>query len=81
MIGEETIRKISAALSANRDVVLTAPPGSGKTTRVPPALLGDGWLAGKKIVMLEPRRIAARACAEFIAHSIGESDFGVCCFI
>ena len=76
MIGEETIRKISAALSANRDVVLTAPPGSGKTTRVPPALLGEPWLAGKKIVMLEPRRIAARACAEFIARSLGESVGG-----
>ena len=76
MIGEETIRKVSAALSANRDVVLTAPPGSGKTTRVPPALLGETWLAGKKIVMLEPRRIAARACAEFIARSLGEGVGG-----
>ena len=76
MIGEETIREISAALSANRDVVLTAPPGSGKTTRVPPALIDEPWLAGKKIVMLEPRRIAARACAEFIARSIGEGVGG-----
>ena len=76
MIGEATISEISAALSANRDVILTAPPGSGKTTRVPPALLGEPWLAGKKIVMLEPRRIAARACAEFIARSIGEGVGG-----
>ena len=76
MIGEATIREVAAALSANRDAVLTAPPGSGKTTRVPPALLDEPWLAGKKIVMLEPRRIAARACAEFIARSLGESVGG-----
>ena len=76
MIGEKTIREVAAALSANRDVVLTSPPGSGKTTRVPPALLCEPWLAGKKIVMLEPRRIAARACAEFIARSLGESVGG-----
>ena len=76
MIGEETIRRISAALSANRDVVLVAPPGSGKTTRVPPALLDEPWLEGKKIVMLEPRRIAARACAGFIARSLGEDVGG-----
>ena len=76
MIGEETLRRVSAALSANRDVVLVAPPGSGKTTRVPPALLDEPWLGGKKIVMLEPRRIAARACADFIARSMGEGVGG-----
>ena len=69
---EEKIDDIRRALAANRDVVLTAPPGSGKTTCVPPALLDEPWLAGKKIVMLEPRRLAARTCAQFIASKLGE---------
>ena len=69
---EEKIGEIATALDRNRDVVLTAPPGSGKTTCVPPALLDEPWLAGKKIVMLEPRRIAARNCASFIANKLGE---------
>ena len=70
---EEKIDEIRRALARNRDVVLTAPPGSGKTTCVPPALLDEPWLAGKKIVMLEPRRLAARTCAQFIARKRGES--------
>ena len=70
---EEKIGEIRRALARNRDVVLTAPPGSGKTTCVPPALLDEPWLAGKKIVMLEPRRLAARTCAQFIARRRGES--------
>ena len=69
---EEKIGEIAAALAANRDVVLTAPPGSGKTTCVPPALLDAPWLKGKKIVMLEPRRIAARNCATYISKKLGE---------
>ncbi len=73
---EEKIGEIRAALSANRDVVLTAPPGSGKTTCVPPALLDEPWLKGKKIVMLEPRRLAARNCATFIAGKLGEGVGG-----
>ncbi|HET9484107.1 MAG TPA: ATP-dependent helicase HrpB [Xanthomonadales bacterium] len=59
------------ALAAHARVVLEAPPGAGKTTQVPPALLDAPWLAGR-IVMLEPRRIAARAAAEFIARGLGE---------
>ena len=70
---EEKTGEIAAALAKNRDVVLTAPPGSGKTTCVPPALLDAPWLKGKKIVMLEPRRIAARTCAQYIAKKRGES--------
>ena len=70
---EEKIGEIAAALKKNRDVVLTAPPGSGKTTCVPPALLDAPWLKGKKIVMLEPRRLAARNCADFIAKKRGEA--------
>jgi ATP-dependent helicase HrpB len=53
-------------------LVLEAPPGAGKTTGVPPALLGAAWLGGRKILMLEPRRIAARAAAEFMAAQYGE---------
>ena len=49
-----------------------APPGAGKTTRVPLALLDAPWLKGKKIIMLEPRRIAARASAERMARTLGE---------
>ena len=69
---EEKIDEVAAALARNRDVVLTAPPGSGKTTCVPPALLDAPWLEGKKIVMLEPRRIAARNCATYISRKLGE---------
>jgi len=73
---EEKTGEIRAALARNRDVVLTAPPGSGKTTCVPPALLDEPWLKGRKIVMLEPRRLAARTCAQFIASKLGESVGG-----
>ena len=73
---EEKLGEIRAALARGRDVVLTAPPGSGKTTCVPAALLGEPWLAGKKTVMLEPRRIAARTCAQFIAAKLGEGVGG-----
>ena len=69
---EAKIEEIRRCLAANRDVVLTAPPGSGKTTCVPPALLDEPWLAGKKIVMLEPRRLAARNCAAYISRKLGE---------
>lgn len=70
---EERLPEIRRALAANRVVVLTAPPGSGKTTCVPPALLGEPWLGGGRIVMLEPRRLAARNCASYIARRRGEA--------
>ena len=73
---EEKIAEVRGALAANRSVVLTAPPGSGKTTCVPPALLDEPWLEGKKIVMLEPRRLAARNCASYIARQRGEAVGG-----
>ncbi len=57
-------------------VVLRAPPGSGKTTCVPPALLDAPWLEGKKILMLEPRRLAARGAASYIASKLGEEVGG-----
>lgn len=63
----------AASLAANRLVVLQAPPGSGKTTRVAPFLIDAPWLSGRKIVMLEPRRLAARAAAAYMARQRGES--------
>lgn len=60
------------ALAAHPAAVLEAPPGAGKTTRVPPALLDQSWLAGKSIVMLEPRRLAASNAARFMARERGE---------
>ncbi|PWK86773.1 ATP-dependent helicase HrpB [Fulvimonas soli] len=63
---------IRAALAVAPRLVLEAPPGAGKTTQVPLALLDAPWLEGRKIVMLEPRRIAARAAAQFMARQLGE---------
>jgi ATP-dependent helicase HrpB len=60
------------ALVAAPSAVLVAPPGAGKTTGVPPALLDEPWLVGRKILVLEPRRIAARAAAERMAETRGE---------
>jgi ATP-dependent helicase HrpB len=62
-----------AALAAHRRAVLVAPPGAGKTTRVPLALLAAPWRDDGKIVLLEPRRLAARAAARFMAQSLGEA--------
>lgn len=69
---EAIIPQIRASLARNRSVVLRAPPGNGKTTCVPPALLDAPFLRGRKILMLEPRRLAARSCAAYIAHRLGE---------
>ncbi|MBY4677492.1 ATP-dependent helicase HrpB [Marinobacterium arenosum] len=63
---------LQTALSRRHETVLEAPPGAGKTTRVPLALLDAPWLAGQKILMLEPRRLAARAAAERMAQTLGE---------
>ena len=63
---------LKAALGLGAGAVLQAPPGSGKTTRVPLALLDEPWLAGRRIVMLEPRRLAARAAAIYMAGLLGE---------
>ena len=64
--------EILRSLAAHPRLVLEAPPGAGKTTRVPPALLDADWLQGRRIVMLEPRRVAARAAATFMAAQLGE---------
>ncbi|BCT92230.1 ATP-dependent helicase HrpB [Lysobacter helvus] len=65
--------ELRASLAAHPRLVLEAPPGAGKTTQVPLALLDAPWLAGRKIVMLEPRRVAARAAAGFMAKQLGEA--------
>jgi ATP-dependent helicase HrpB len=65
--------EIRASLAAHPRLVLEAPPGAGKTTQVPLALLDADWLQGRKVVMLEPRRIAARAAAQFMAQQLGEA--------
>jgi ATP-dependent helicase HrpB len=64
---------LARTLVGSNAAVLVAPPGAGKTTRVPLALLDAPWLGTKKIIMLEPRRIAARASAERMAKTLGEA--------
>jgi ATP-dependent helicase HrpB len=63
---------LTAALSANNAAVLVAPPGAGKTTRVPLVLLDEPWAGTKKILVLEPRRLAARAAAARMASTLRE---------
>jgi ATP-dependent helicase HrpB len=69
----ETLPALKSALAGAGRAVLAAPPGSGKTTLVPLLLLDEPWLAGKKILLLEPRRLAARASARRMADLRGES--------
>ncbi len=64
---------LRAALREYASLVIEAPPGAGKTTRVPLALLDEPWLAGRRILMLEPRRLAARAAAEYMAEQRAEA--------
>ncbi len=68
---------IRDSLAAHPRLVLEAPPGAGKTTQVPLALLDAPWLEGRRIVMLEPRRVAARGAAGFMARQLGEEAGGV----
>ena len=69
---EDVIEPIRAELRSGVRLVISAPPGAGKTTRVPLALLDQPWLEGRKLILVEPRRIAARAAAERMAASLGE---------
>jgi len=69
---DELLPQLLTTLNKSQSVVVQAPPGAGKTTRVPLALLKSDWLGSKKIIMLEPRRIAARAAARFMAACLGE---------
>src|SRR3954465_5902404 len=70
---DEVLPELRAALLRARNVVVQAPPGAGKSTVVPIALLDEAWLRGGKIVMLEPRRLATRAVAARMAATLGES--------
>ena len=70
---DAVLAELRQALNSRHEAVLEAPPGAGKTTRVPLALLDEAWLAGKKILMLEPRRIAARNAASHMAGLLHEA--------
>ena len=70
---DAVLQELADALSRGTAAVLVAPPGAGKTTRVPLALMGADWLRGRKILVLEPRRLAARAAAERMAQTLGET--------
>src|SRR5258708_34163191 len=69
---EQALHALRRSLAISASAVLQAPPGAGKTTRVPLALLDEPWLEGRRILMLEPRRIAARAAAARMAWTLGE---------
>jgi ATP-dependent RNA helicase HrpB len=70
---EEALPRLRRALREHSSAVLTAPPGAGKSTVVPLALLQEEWAADKRILMLEPRRLAARAVATRMAQTLAES--------
>ncbi|HEY7999731.1 MAG TPA: ATP-dependent helicase HrpB [Pseudolabrys sp.] len=69
---DDALLRLTIALAANNAAVLVAPPGAGKTTRVPLVLLDEPWAKDKKILVLEPRRLAARAAAARMASTLGE---------
>jgi ATP-dependent helicase HrpB len=69
---DKALPRLIAALAARNAAVLVAPPGAGKTTRVPLALLDEPWAKSKKILVLEPRRLAARAATARMAITLGE---------
>src|SRR5271154_4503043 len=69
---DAALPELTAALRARNAAVLVAPPGAGKTTRVPLVLAGETWAKERRILVLEPRRLAARAAAERMAHTLGE---------
>jgi len=72
----EALPALRAALISGRSAVVEAPPGAGKSTVIPLALLNEPWVKGRKLLMLEPRRLAARAVAERMAKTLGESVGG-----
>jgi ATP-dependent helicase HrpB len=70
---DEVLPALRETLGRHRNAVVEAPPGAGKSTVVPIALLHEPWLRGGKLLMLEPRRLATRAVAERMASTLGES--------
>ncbi len=73
---DELLPDLRRALKENDCAVLQAEPGAGKTTRVPLALLDEAWLDGRRILMLEPRRLAASNAARYMAGCLGEQVGG-----
>ncbi|HEX3859820.1 MAG TPA: DEAD/DEAH box helicase, partial [Pseudolabrys sp.] len=73
---DDALARLTDALRTGNAAVLVAPPGAGKTTRVPLVLLDEPWAANKKILLLEPRRLAARAAAARMAATLGEEVGG-----
>src|SRR5512141_383890 len=69
---DDALPRLTAALAASNAAVLVAPPGAGKTTRVPLVLLDEPWAKDRKILVLEPRRLAARAAASRMASTLNE---------
>ena len=69
---DAALPELTVALRAGNAAVLVAPPGAGKTTRVPLVLAGEEWARDRRILVLEPRRLAARAAAERMAQTLGE---------
>ncbi|MFC4257552.1 ATP-dependent helicase HrpB [Marinobacter lacisalsi] len=69
---EQVLPELTQTLEQHTTVLLQAPPGAGKTTRVPLALRSAPWRSGRKILMLEPRRLAARSAARYMARQLGE---------
>jgi ATP-dependent helicase HrpB len=70
---DAALPELTAALRASNAAVLVAPPGAGKTTRVPLVLADEPWAQQRRILVLEPRRLAARAAAERMAKTLGEN--------
>jgi ATP-dependent helicase HrpB len=72
----EVVEPLRTALAVQQRAILVAPPGAGKTTLIPLTLLDEAWLDGRRIVMLEPRRLATRAAARRMAHLLGDEVGG-----
>lgn len=70
---DEVLPKILKTLESRAHIVIVAPPGAGKTTRAPLALLDATWSKDRKLILLEPRRLAARAAANRMARLLGET--------
>ena len=77
---DDVLPSLTAALRDHTEAVLQAPTGAGKTTRVPLALLGEEWLGDDTIIVLEPRRLAARSAAQYMAQQLGEEAGETVCY-
>ncbi|MDQ7061954.1 MAG: hypothetical protein Q9M43_12900 [Sulfurimonas sp.] len=69
---DDVLPSIKSTLLSSNTLILQAPPGAGKSTRVPISLLQESWLSDKNIIMLEPRRVAARMVASQMAKLLGQ---------